>query len=682
MARKDSKSDDKDAKKKPPAKALAASSKVSQINTTKSPISPKTLGAQYNASSIEVLSGLEPVYKRPGMYTDTSSPNHIAQEVIDNSVDEALAGFAKNITVELTSAGMMIVTDDGRGMPVDIHPTHKISGVELILTRLHSGAKFSSQSYKFSGGLHGVGVSVVNALSNRLKAEIWKEGKKYEITFADGKKTSEINESSKPTAGLSFNITHGTRISFQPNPKYFDTKDFSISHLRNILRSKAVLCQGLGITFIYNLKNKTKKEQWRYRNGIKQYMLEHTDGTNMLPSEPLEFEAISGKKELLWAAFWDSSTYSSTAKLAESYVNLIPTIQGGTHVNNFRTGLYEGIKEFCEQRKLLPKEIRVSSDDIWLNCNYILSVKIDNPHFSGQTKEKLSSQEQTVFITSKVKDAFILWLNSNSQIADSLAKMVIYNANERIKKAKQAKKNKNIFGNSLPGKLSNCLGNRPEDCELFLVEGDSAGGSAKQARDKKNQAVMPLRGKILNTWELSENRIMESQEVLDIIRAIGVLPNNDDLSGLRYDKICILADADSDGLHIASLLCALFVRHFPALVRTQKIHIAMPPLYRIDHGKQVYYALDEKEKDTIINNINTQQSDKARINIQRFKGLGEMNPAQLKETTMEPATRKLIVLNMEDKKHLCKKLDMLFNKKQSEDRRKWLEIKGELAQIA
>ena len=642
---------------------------------------------KYDASSIEVLSGLEPVYTRPGMYTDTSSPNHIAQEVIDNSVDEAIIGYAKNITLELTPTGEMIVTDDGRGMPVDIHPKHGISGIELILTRLHSGAKFSSKSYKFSGGLHGVGVSVVNALSDTLKVEVWKEGKKHQMTFANGKKTQDLSVSD----GIDKNITHGTRITFKPNPKYFDTPEFSVTHIRNILRSKAVLCQGLGVTFINNRNDKSnekpKKEQWRYRKGIKQYMLEQLDGSTMLPNEPLEFNASTEDKELLWAAFWDGrgdTSASGTQRLAESYVNLIPTILGGTHVNNFRTGLYESIKEFCEKRKLLPRELRINSDDIWANCNYLLSVKIDNPHFSGQTKEKLSSQEQTAFIATKVKDAFILWLNSHSQIAESIAKMVIYNANERLKRAKQAKKNKNIFGNILPSKLSNCLSKKPEDCELFLVEGDSAGGSAKQARDKKYQAVMPLRGKILNTWELNENRIMESQEVQDIIQAIGVMPDSPDLDGIRYHKICVLADADSDGMHIAALLCALFVRHFPALVRTKRIHIAMPPLYRIDHGKQVFYALDEKEKDEVVSTItkNAPKNSKPQVNIQRFKGLGEMNPVQLKETTMAPATRRLIALEMEDETKMHKKLSIFFSKKQASDRREWLESKGNLARIA
>lgn len=630
---------------------------------------------KYDASSIEVLSGLEPVHTRPGMYTDTSSPNHIAQEVIDNGVDEALAGHAQHIEVMVNPGGEMVVTDDGRGMPVDIHPQHNISGVELILTRLHSGAKFTSKSYKFSGGLHGVGVSVTNALSDQFTVEIWKDAKKYSMKFSNGKKLSELTEEKNTES-----IERGTRITFIPNKKYFDNGDFSVPHMKHLMRSKAVLCSGLRTTFIDNRSGKLKKETWRYKKGAYQYVKEGLAKQILMPEEPWVYEINHQSSELLVALAW---TPQATHSLTESYVNLIPTIMGGTHVNHLRTGLYEAIKEFSEQRNLIDKNLRLNSDDVWQNCNYLLSVKIEHPHFAGQTKEKLSSDQQTSFVSTKVRDAFILWLNSHTKQAEQLAKLAIFNANERLKRARQADKNRNKFLGILPSKLSNCLSNKPQECELFLVEGDSAGGSAKQARDKKTQAIMPLRGKILNTWELTLNRIMESQEVQNIIKAIGVMPGarpeDDDLSNLRYDKICILADADSDGMHISALLCALFVKHFSILVKERKIYIAMPPLYRIDQGKKVFYALDEKEKDKQVKELSKQVGN---ISIQRFKGLGEMNPTQLRETTMDPATRRLVALEMSNVSEIEQKLSRLFSKGQADDRRKWLEEAGELAQIA
>ena len=632
----------------------------------------KKLAANYDASSIEVLSGLEPVYKRPGMYTDTSSPNHIAQEVLDNSVDEALAGYAKDISVELTASGEMIVTDDGRGMPVDIHPEHKISGVELILTRLHSGAKFSDKTYKFSGGLHGVGVSVVNALSDSFKVEVWKDGKKYEMSFANGNRIGDLKEKK------SKDDRTGTRISFKPNPKYFDNPDFMISRLRHLVHSKAVLCQGLKTSLIDNRTKKPKKEEWLYKKGVAEYVKASLAKKQIIPNEPWIFETEAQGSEMLVAIAWVPEG-DGMHILAESYVNLIPTVLGGTHVNSLRTGLYEGVREFSSRRNLLDKNVRLTSEDVWRDCNYLLSVKIDNPHFAGQTKEKLSSEQQTAFIAAKVRDAFILWLNAHPNQAENIAKIAIENAQERIKRSQQAKRNKSKFMGVLPGKLADCLSKVPQERELFLVEGDSAGGSAKQARDKNTQAIMPLRGKILNTWELGYERIMESQEVQDIIKAIGVMPEDSDLSGLRYHKICILADADSDGMHIASLLCALFVRHFPDLVRERKVCIAMPPLYRIDQGKQVFYALDDKEKDKLVKEL---ESKSGQTSIQRFKGLGEMNPSQLKETTMSPATRRLVVLDMDNENDIADRMAMFFSKKMVEKRREWLEERGGTVQIA
>lgn len=625
---------------------------------------------EYDSSALEVLSGLEPVRKRPGMYTDTTSPNHLAQEVIDNSVDEALMGKAKEITVEINQDGSLAVTDDGRGMPVDVHPQYGEPGVEIILTRLHSGAKFSDKNYKFSGGLHGVGVSVVNALSSHLRVEVRRDGKQYEMEFVQGEKKQALTEKQMTDE----NRPTGTRIIFTPDARYFDSPRFSESYLKHSLRAKAVLCEGLRTRLvIHDGKGGSKEENWHYEGGIQQYLLDLLEGEDILPQQPITFAIDDKDKQLSWGVVWD---LGGSQNLAEGYVNLIPTNLGGSHINHFRTGLYEGIKEFCEYHKLMPRDIRLTSEDIWANCNYVLSVKLNNPHFSGQTKERLVSQEQTSFIATQTKEIFVNWLNGHSQQAEKLAKMMIQNARERIKHLQLAKKSKRLLGGSLPSKLSSCISRNQEETELFLVEGDSAGGSAKQARDKQTQAVMPLRGKILNTWELSESKIMESQEVQNIVQAIGVIPDSDDLSGLRYGKICILADADSDGMHIAALLCALFVRHFPALVREGHIYVAQPPLYRIDQGKQVFYALDDAERDKVLKQL------KGTATIQRFKGLGEMNPPQLRETTMAVATRRLVQLKLEDQTDLQKKMTTLFARKEVEERRRWLEEKGNLAEVS
>ena len=654
----------------------------------------------YDSSSIEVLSGLEPVFKRPGMYTDTSSPNHLAQEVIDNSVDEALVGQAKEIKVEIKADGSMIVTDDGRGMPIDIHPQHKISGVELILTRLHSGAKFSNKTYKFSGGLHGVGVSVVNALSSNFLVEVWKEGEKHEMQFNNGVKKGNLKKAGSTATDKKRG--HGTRISFKPNSEYFDSNEFSLQHIRRIVRSKAVLCPGLRTILIDKRKASSPvEEEWLYEDGVAEYIMSgiHRDAngedekakgkgngkdkeeTYLLPATPWVYETEVDGKELLCGIIWNLDEETSNL-VRESYVNLIPTIADGTHVTSFRTGIFEAVRDFCEQRNLLNKAPRLTSDDVWAYCNYLLAIKIQNPHFAGQTKEKLSSEQQTSFISGKIRTEFGNWLNSFSSQGEKLAQLALSNAQERVRRAEQAKKKKKGLGKLLPGKLASCSSNKPEECELFLVEGDSAGGSAKQARDKKTQAVLPLRGKILNTWELSEARIVESQEVQNIIRAIGVMPNSD-TEDLRYHKICILADADSDGMHIASLLCGLFVKHFPNLVKENRIYIAMPPLYRIDQGKQVFYALDDNERDEVVAKL---KKNAGQISIQRFKGLGEMNTSQLKETTMAPATRRLVSLQLNEyegqEKQLIQKLNVLFSKKSVEERRQFLEERGKLAQIA
>lgn len=627
----------------------------------------------YTAESIEVLSGLDPVRKRPGMYTDTTRPNHLAQEVIDNSVDEAIAGHATEISVVLHPDGSLEVSDNGRGMPVDIHPQHKLSGVELILTRLHAGAKFSQKDYRFSGGLHGVGVSVVNALSKRLEVNIKREGKVYRMAFEQGDVVEKLKVVDKADKN-----TSGTTVRFWVEPKYFDSTKILVKPLKHLLQAKAVLCPGLRVLF-HDLHNNEQKE-WYYEGGLKDYLLEQVGKAPViLPSEPFE-GAFEAKEEILnFALLWAPEAEES---FQESYVNLVPTIQGGTHVNGLRTGLLDALREFCELRNLLPRGVKLAPEDVFENLNFVLSLKINEPQFSGQTKERLSSRQAAAFVTGVVKDAFSLWLNQHVQQGTTIAELVISYAEKRLKTSKQVARKKITQGPALPGKLADCISQDPARSELFLVEGESAGGSAKQARDKEFQAVMPLRGKILNTWEVNANEVLGSQEVHDISVAIGIDPHETSIEKLRYGKICILADADSDGQHIATLLCALFVKHFPVLVKEGHIYVAMPPLYRIDAGKEVYYALDEDEKNGILDRIAAEKS-KSKIVIQRFKGLGEMNPIQLRETTMSPDTRRLVQLFIEDspKDDTHAIMDMLLAKKRATDRRLWLENKGNLADV-
>ena len=626
----------------------------------------------YTSAAIEVLSGLDPVKRRPGMYTDTTNPNHLAHEVIDNSVDEALEGFAKRIDVILHKDYSLEVIDDGRGMPVDIHPEEKVSGVELILTRLHSGAKFSNKQYRFSGGLHGVGISVVNALSKKLDVTIKRGGQVYNITFANGDKQTEL----KTMGHVNKNVT-GTSVRFHPDETYFDSPKFVTSKLKHTLRAKAVLCPGLRVTYTDHHTNET--EEWCYEDGLPHYLLETLGRTSHIPEEPFLGSFASEHETVDWAATWLNEGGDG---LSESYVNLIPTAQGGTHVSGFRTGLSEALREFCEFRNLLPRGIKLSPDDIWDQCAYIISVKLHEPQFSGQTKERLSSRECATFVSGVVKDAFSLWLNQNINLGEALAQLAISNAQKRLKAAQVVLRKKVSSGPALPGKLIDCSLQDVKRSELFLVEGDSAGGSAKQARSREFQAVMPLRGKILNTWEVDSGEILSSQEIHDIAVAIGVDPASNDISGLRYGKICILADADSDGNHIATLLCALFVKHFRPLVEAGHICIAMPPLFRIDHGKEVHYALDEAEKQGILDKISAESKDKKpKVNVIRFKGLGEMNPMQLRETTMDPDTRRLMQLIIKPKDNTDEMLDMLLAKKRASDRKAWLEQKGNLAEV-
>ncbi|WP_075179256.1 DNA topoisomerase IV subunit B [Neptunomonas phycophila] len=627
---------------------------------------------QYNAESIEVLSGLEPVQRRPGMYTDTDRPNHLAQEVIDNSVDEALAGHAKQIDVVLHKDGYLSVSDDGRGMPVDIHPEEGVSGVELILTRLHAGGKFSSDNYQYSGGLHGVGVSVVNALSKLLEVQIKRDGQVYRIGFADGAKVSELEVID--TCGKR---NTGTTVRFLADPKYFDSPKYSVSRLKHNLRAKAVLCPGLKVTFNDQSSGKSEKEEWYYEDGLCDYLKSSTQVYETLPEQPFTGSLQGEEDAVEWAVQWLPEGGEQTC---ESFVNLIPTAVGGTHVNGFRTGLLEAMREFCEFRNLLPRGVKLTPDDIWERCCYILSAKMHDPQFAGQTKERLSSRHIAAFISGVTKDAFSLWLNSNVEEGEKIADMVISNAQKRLRSSKKVIRKKVTQGPALPGKLADCSGVETMRSELFLVEGDSAGGSAKQARDRQFQAIMPLRGKILNTWEVESGEILSSQEIHDISVAIGVEPGSDNLEGLRYGRICILADADSDGLHIATLICALFLRHFKPLVDAGHIYVAMPPLYRIDAGKEVYYALDDAEKDGITERLRAERKN-VKIGVQRFKGLGEMNPMQLRETTMDPDTRRLVQLTLDADDNTHETMDMLLAKKRAADRKVWLESKGDLADI-
>jgi len=628
------------------------------------------MSKNYRAADIEVLSGLEPVRRRPGMYTDTARPNHLAHEVVDNSVDEAIEGYAKRIDVKLYRDGSLEISDDGRGMPVDIHPKEKIPGVELILTKLHAGAKFSNKNYRFSGGLHGVGVSVVNALSTKLEVRIRREGKEYAMSFVGGKRRGKLS-----VIGKVGKANTGTTLRFWPDSQYFDSPNISLPSLKHVLRAKAVLCPGLDVRL--EVEKPKEKVCWQYSGGLEEYLLETLDLGRWLPEQPFA-GSLQGKKDAVdWALVWrtDHSTLVN-----ESYVNLIPTSQNGTHVNGLRAGLTEALREFCAFRNLLPRGVKLSPEDVWEGVAFVLSVKMEDPQFSGQTKERLGSRECAGFVSGVVKDTFALWLNQHPETGDEIARGAINNAQARLKASKKVVRKRVVAGPALPGKLADCTSQEPALTELFLVEGDSAGGSAKQARDRETQAVMPLRGKILNTWEVEPAELLSSQEVHNISVALGVDPGSEKLDDLRYNKVCILADADSDGLHIATLLCALFLRHFRSLVLAGHVFVAMPPLYRIDIGKEVFYALDDAERNMVLDRIEAEKK-KGKLVVTRFKGLGEMNPAQLRETTMARETRRLVQLTVIDKDKADQVLDMLLAKKRSADRRAWLQEKGNLADV-
>ena len=629
------------------------------------------MSTRYDAADIEVLTGLEPVRKRPGMYTDTSRPNHLVQEVVDNSVDEALAGHCREIDVTLHADGSITVADDGRGMPVDVHPGEQVSGVEVILTRLHAGGKFSNRNYKFSGGLHGVGVSVVNALSSRLEVRVKRGGVEYLMEFAGGERLTPLQEVGK----VGRNNT-GTSIRFWPDGAFFDSTRLLVPRLKHLLRAKAVLCPGLTVTLLDEAAQ--EKDTWCFEDGLKGYLAAAMPDADLVPVTAVHGSFEAELAAVTWALQWRAD---DGELVMESYVNLVPTAQGGTHVNGLRQGVLEALREFCEFRNLLPRNVKISADDAMERAAYVLSLKMTEPQFSGQTKERLSSQSASPVVASAVRDALALWLNQHVEAGERIAQLAIERALLRQKAAKAVVRKKIAgAGPALPGKLTDCTSNDLSESELFLVEGDSAGGSAKQARNKDFQAILPLRGKILNTWEVESTQVLASQEVHDIAVAIGVDPGSESLEGLRYGKVCILADADSDGAHIATLLCALFLRHFRSVVAAGHVYVAMPPLYRIDAGKEVLYALDDAERDALVERLKADRV-KGKISIQRFKGLGEMNPSQLRETAMLPSSRRLVQLTIDEDSQADAVMDLLLAKKRSSDRREWLERKGNLAAL-
>ena len=629
------------------------------------------MAKNYDSESIEVLSGLDPVRKRPGMYTDTSSPNHLIQEVLDNSIDEALAGHCSKIKVTLHKEHVISVVDDGRGMPVDIHPQHKVSGVELIMCKLHAGAKFSGEDYNFSGGLHGVGVSVVNALSSKLSVEIKRDGHRFEMSFKGGEKISDL----KKVGDIGSRNT-GTAISFTPDSQYFETTNIDKSNLKHLLKAKAVLCPGLTIEYFDEKKN--EKIPWNYENGLISYLSESSEGIDLLLEESISCSKLTEDNALDFVLNW--STQPVKNLMNESYVNLIPTVQGGSHLNGFKSGLLDSVKEFCEFRNLIPKGLKITADDVVQHSTFIVSSKLTNPQFAGQTKERLDSKDHQAFVNTTTKDILSIWFNQHTEEGEKLAELAIASAQSRIKETKTVDRKKTFQGPALPGKLSDCNSTDLNETELFFVEGDSAGGSAKQSRERKFQAIMPLRGKILNTWDLESSEIIKSAEIKDISTAIGVNPGSPDIESLRYGKICILADADSDGLHIATLLCALFLRHYKPLVLSGHIYVAMPPLFRIDCAKEVFYALDEEEKDSIVKKLKT-KAGKPKVDIQRFKGLGEMNPSQLRETVMDPKTRRLVKLTVSSNDNVNSMMDLLLSKKNAGARKEWLEKRGKIVSV-
>lgn len=646
----------------------------------------------YNESSIRVLKGLEPVRQRPGMYTRTENPLHIIQEVIDNAADEALAGFGKQIQVTLHSDGSVTVEDDGRGIPVGLHPEEKAPVAELVFTRLHAGGKFDKKgggAYAFSGGLHGVGVSVTNALSKRLELVIWREGGAHRMVFGDG----AVVEALKLAPEL-LRKKSGTRVRVWPDPSFFDSAAIPLNELTHLLRSKAVLMAGVKVSLTNEKTGDTKT--WQYENGLAGYLTEALDGIEL--RVPLfggeqfagaDHESFADGEGAQWVVAWADEGNV----VRESYVNLIPTPAGGTHESGLREGLFASVKAFAELHGLLPKGVKLLPEDVFARTSFVLSAKVLDPQFQGQIKERLNSRDAVRLVGGFVRTSLDLWLNTHVEYGKKLAELAIRQAQARARSAQKVEKRKSSGVAVLPGKLTDCESSDVSRTEVFLVEGDSAGGSAKMGRDKEFQAILPLRGKVLNAWEVDRDRLFANNEIHDISVAIGVDPHgpNDtpDLSGLRYGRVCILSDADVDGSHIQVLLLTLFYRHFPRLVELGHVHVARPPLFRVDvpsMGKRParkIYCLDAGELEVVQDKLRKEGVREGSWDISRFKGLGEMSPEQLWETTMNPDTRRMLPVGYGslDPAATTRMFDMLMGKGESGARRTWLEDKGNLAEV-
>lgn len=648
----------------------------------------------YDESSVRVLKGLEPVKERPGMYTRTTDPTHICQEVIDNAADEALGGFARKIAVTVHLDGSLTVEDDGRGIPVGLHPQEGVPVVELVFTRLHAGGKFNKKdggAYAFSGGLHGVGVSVTNALSTRLEVEVKREGGVHRLVFAGGDVIEPLAR-----VGDCGPRTSGTRVRVWPDGKYFESPRYSMPELERLLRAKAVLLPGVAVTQTIERPSGDEVKVWQYPEGLKSYLAELCGDDE--PIAPLfageayigeEHEQFAKGEGAQWAMAWFEDGASG-----ESYVNLIPTPSGGTHEAGLRAGVFEAVKSFVDHHNLLPRGVKLMAEDVWSRVRFVLSARVLDPQFQGQTKDKLTSRDALKLVSGLARDPVELWLNQHVEAGKKIAELAIRQAQSRLKSVKKVEKKKGSGVAVLPGKLTDCESEDIERNELFLVEGDSAGGSAKLARDKEYQAILPLRGKVLNSWETDKDQLFSNAEIHDISVAIGVDPHGvddtPDLSGLRYGKIAILSDADVDGSHIQVLLLTLFFRHFPKLIEQGHIYIAQPPLFRVDvpgQGKnrppRKLYALDDGEMDAILDRLRSEGVKESAWSISRFKGLGEMNPEQLKDTTMNPDTRRLSRVQVRPGAMQTTRdmFIMLMGKGEASSRRSWMEAKGNEAEV-
>ena len=642
----------------------------------------------YTAESISVLKGLEPVRHRPGMYTRTDHPLHIIQEAIDNAADEALGGFCKRIVVTLHVDGSVTVQDDGRGIPVEIHPAEGVPTVEVVFTQLHAGGKFNkndgTSAYRFSGGLHGVGVSVTNALSTRLEVEVVRDGGRFRLAFAGGTVIEPLQR-----VGDTAKRASGTRLRIWPDPQFFDAPNIPIPELERLLRSKAVLLPGLEI--LLSLEGGETKT-WCFANGMQQYLAEQIDGDLAAPIFTAEKYAAAGDENFpagsgaAWAICW--SVEGNLAR--ESYVNLIPTPAGGTHETGLRQAAFDAIKSFAEHHAMLPKGIKLAADDVFSRASYVLAARVLDPSFQGQTKERLNSRDAVALVSRMVRDPLELWLNEHPDDAKKITELAIKAAQARSRAGQKVEKKKQSGVAILPGKLSDCQSEDISRNEIFLVEGDSAGGSAKSGRDKEVQAILPLRGKVLNTWEVEPGSLFANREVHDIAVALGIDPHLPDapdtvLDNLRYGKVVIMTDADVDGSHIRVLLCTLFYRHFPKLIEHGHLYFAQPPLYRLDVpalGKKrpprKLYALDQDEREAIIDRLQLEGVKPDAVAISRFKGLGEMNPEQLWETTMSPDTRRLMRVRLPEPGEANPVMNMLMAKNESAGRRAWMEANGAL----